>query len=299
MDAKIEIEHWARSGKALDPELANYEIWNSLVQAYSNMSLTVPGDKLVALSGLAKRFMAILDDTYVAGMWRRHLDKSLCWFADLEGQATDPTTCRPATYRAPTWSWAATDMPIYIQTHCEGILKIAVVDVVLQHPTSDTTGVVTSGSLTLMGHLRPMQLKQRYHEAFAQVVGPERGWNSYYISINGPLNSPKKEPQDLGRRAMLILLDSPPQDDDAFHVDNLANNLYYMVCWVPARNSKHVQILLLRLVDTDKKLYERIGVASSYSKEEHEVLLADIDEEVKQRLPCLNYQNGLHTIRII
>jgi hypothetical protein len=29
------------------------------------------------------------------------------------------------------------------------------------------------------------------------------------------------------------------------------------------------------------------------------MLLAELDEEIKSSLPCLRYENGLHTIRII
>jgi hypothetical protein len=55
-------------------------------------------------------------------------------------------------------------------------------------------------------------------------------------------------------------------------------------------------LLLLRLLDPQKKLYERLGTAMISIDTESAVEWTDIDEEIKQRLPCLDYQDGLHTI---
>jgi hypothetical protein len=252
-------------------------------------SLTVPGDRLVALSGLAKRFMAILDDTYVAGMWRRYLENSLCWFAISVEPVLDSSTYSPATYRAPTWSWPAADMAIYMETQCDGIMQIKVVDMQLQHATSDTTGVVTGGWLDLMGQLRPMRLYQQ----------SRRLRQSYYILINGCVIKSLEEDEESESKGMSIHFDTLPEEYDAFRVDSLANNLYCMICRTPSGDWDYVQLLLLRLVDPEKKLYERLGTAMVSIDTGCATEWTDINEEIKQRLPCLDYQNGLHTIRII
>lgn len=64
------------------PDLSNSSFighisWNRIVSTYTQCNLTVPSDKLVALSGVAKEMKTILKDWYVAGMWRRHLEFSL------------------------------------------------------------------------------------------------------------------------------------------------------------------------------------------------------------------------------
>ena len=66
---------------------------------YTNMDLSVPSDKLIALSGIAKHIMPHTGDTYVAGMWRKSLGTHLFWIT-----LPDPRTSRPQVYRAPTWS---------------------------------------------------------------------------------------------------------------------------------------------------------------------------------------------------
>jgi hypothetical protein len=52
-------------------------MWNAIVRTYSRTALTVAGDKLIALSGIAKRMIPTMDNEYVAGMWREHLESAL------------------------------------------------------------------------------------------------------------------------------------------------------------------------------------------------------------------------------
>ncbi|KAH6853261.1 hypothetical protein B0I37DRAFT_2902 [Chaetomium sp. MPI-CAGE-AT-0009] len=61
-------------GQATSPDNVPWyeirEMWNYLVMEYTTYDLTVPSDKLIAISGIAKRVaMDIQEDKYVAGMW--------------------------------------------------------------------------------------------------------------------------------------------------------------------------------------------------------------------------------------
>jgi hypothetical protein len=80
--------------------------WAGVVWSYTLRHLTKPSDRLPALSGLAKQYQEILDDEYVAGLWKKSLlQGGLLWQA--VGGARD---CKPtAVYRAPSWSWACLD----------------------------------------------------------------------------------------------------------------------------------------------------------------------------------------------
>ncbi|KAJ4986122.1 heterokaryon incompatibility protein [Stagonosporopsis vannaccii] len=73
--------------------------WYELVEDYTSRSLTVATDKLVAFSGLAKRFGGGRKQ-YCAGIWNTDLPAALLW------QVKDYTATRPA-YLAPSWSWAS------------------------------------------------------------------------------------------------------------------------------------------------------------------------------------------------
>jgi hypothetical protein len=80
-----------------------HEIWNGIVRAYSQSALTKSSDKLIALAGLASYFQEVLQDDYLAGLWRSTLTWDLLW-KRLTGSAS-----RPSTYRGPSWSWASID----------------------------------------------------------------------------------------------------------------------------------------------------------------------------------------------
>lgn len=96
--------------------------WTGLVSEYSQRKLTVEQDKLSALAGLARTYAAKTGDTYLAGLWHGSLGLSLCWRVytreeiveigceeHSQGQRYGRTLSKlkvPATYCAPSWSWA-------------------------------------------------------------------------------------------------------------------------------------------------------------------------------------------------
>ncbi|SPO07796.1 uncharacterized protein DNG_10491 [Cephalotrichum gorgonifer] len=73
--------------------------WLALLSEYGGRRLTYPEDRLPAISGVAKDFAALLDDEYLAGMWKSSLVRCLGW------QAIRCTA--PSEYCAPSWSWAS------------------------------------------------------------------------------------------------------------------------------------------------------------------------------------------------
>jgi len=81
--------------------------WRAIVAEYTKLSLTDQFDKLPALAGLVKDMHSLFPYRYVAGLWYETLAKDLLWLQ--KGGPSD----RPTTYRAPSWSWASTDKPVY------------------------------------------------------------------------------------------------------------------------------------------------------------------------------------------
>jgi len=97
-----------------------------------------------------------------------------------------------------------------------------------------------------------------------------------------------------------VMLDTPPPSNSAFDEDNLQQRLFYMLGGV-ARGQESVSLLLLRVVDANGGIFERLGCCRQSTPIEglQDKLLADIEEDVKRTLPCLHDVDGLHTIRII
>lgn len=92
---------------------ASLQIWCDLVQAYTRTNLTKQSDKLIAFSGVAELVKKLYheaetprpNDSYVAGIFERHLIPMLEWHTRRFPGATS----RHRDYRAPTWSWASID----------------------------------------------------------------------------------------------------------------------------------------------------------------------------------------------
>lgn len=82
-----------------------YYIWYDAVSVYSDRRLTFAFDKLPALAGVASRVHAITKDQYLAGHWRRELERSLFWRTKMNFWDNHPG--RVKEYRAPSWSWAS------------------------------------------------------------------------------------------------------------------------------------------------------------------------------------------------
>lgn len=141
-------------------DVEGYELWRHIVTDYCQRSLTYPfKDKFVALSGVAEKMARLLADSYTAGFFTRTLPWSLLWKISRSDQ-TDVASWSVEPYRAPSWSWAKVDGPVYFPMRREedltardspgdfAILKdvhITLVD------NSNQFGQVGSATLTLWG----------------------------------------------------------------------------------------------------------------------------------------------------
>ena len=91
------------------PSTVNPDDWCQTVSIYSRAKLTYGTDKLMAISGVARKFQERTPDQYLAGLWRRNIGRQLCW-RKHEPNGTHESDSTP--YRAPSWSWASTDCPV-------------------------------------------------------------------------------------------------------------------------------------------------------------------------------------------
>jgi hypothetical protein len=252
-----------------------YDIWWGLVKVYTKTRLTNPLDKLVALSGVAKQMSLLLQDTYVAGMWRSTLESDIRWYTVY----AEP---RPTVYRAPSWSWASVDGAVMPGNFAEMLAHI--VDVDIRHATEDSTGLITSGWLDLRGQLKRVVLSD------AEKLGQNDSWHEIIIPLSSGLQITAS-----------VLPDVEPFKDQVI-VDDSGNGRLF--CMPIAKGHKgDPWMLLLRVVDAQKGVFQRFGLASLYDLPNgagysHQ-LLEDMGEESEAELPCLEYRNGLHTIRII
>ncbi|KAJ2982233.1 hypothetical protein NQ176_g1521 [Zarea fungicola] len=95
-------EHFRRRCLDEDPRSR----WCALVYDYAQYSSNCREDKLMALANVARAFRRLVDDEYIAGLWRKSLPDSLFWRS---------MKCKPSAGQdAPSWSWASVDGPVAI-----------------------------------------------------------------------------------------------------------------------------------------------------------------------------------------
>ncbi|USP82144.1 HET-domain-containing protein [Curvularia clavata] len=78
--------------------------WSSILQHYTKLRITVPGDRLVAVAGLAKERYRVSGVPYYAGLWADKMIGEMLW------QVADRPSAEGPAVRltiAPTWSWAS------------------------------------------------------------------------------------------------------------------------------------------------------------------------------------------------
>lgn len=140
------------SGKLIDP----YYVWNKVLIAYARSALTNEGDKLVAISAVAKLIQTMAKDEYLAGMWRRYLEYHLLWYTDQQ----DTSRQRPEKYVAPSWSWASMKGRIapYVYIRPDVPTMIQILDARVERISSDMMGQVSGGYLKLRGWLKKFSI---------------------------------------------------------------------------------------------------------------------------------------------
>jgi Heterokaryon incompatibility protein (HET) len=154
--------------------------WSAIVSAYSKAQLTFAKDKLIALSGVATYFRELAGgDQYVAGMWRRNLERQLCWRTTPlwpEPAKDKPIACN---YRAPSWSWASSDHPIDWRLHTIGnaldpkpnqncLLRI--MDVDLRTKSDNPQGPLQDAMLHIWGALLPASIESVEHGGYGGII---------------------------------------------------------------------------------------------------------------------------------
>ncbi|KAK2035339.1 heterokaryon incompatibility protein [Colletotrichum zoysiae] len=94
-----------KTGEKIEP----YERWHLVVSGYTCLNLTNASDMLPALSGLAHETAELVDDTFLAGLWKNNLEQDLMWRVDAVAEwRHERARILKRGWVAPSWSWAST-----------------------------------------------------------------------------------------------------------------------------------------------------------------------------------------------
>jgi hypothetical protein len=76
----ISLKNWPE-------EFEGTDFWIDVVQTYGRCSITKPGDGLIAIAGVAKSLQPLINDEYLAGLWKKDLPHNLVWpLVNVEGE---------------------------------------------------------------------------------------------------------------------------------------------------------------------------------------------------------------------
>ncbi|KAJ8113240.1 hypothetical protein OPT61_g4595 [Boeremia exigua] len=145
---------------------AVWTAWHRIVEQYSSRKLTMPGDKLPAISGIASKIRKATHSEYIAGLWKNNLAFDLLW------QRTTPALSDEdfhalETWRAPSFSWSSLNAPVTYYTPddddratCFSNITLVAYDVI---PTGlNVLGTVSDATLTIRGRTNVATISGKY-----------------------------------------------------------------------------------------------------------------------------------------
>lgn len=264
-------------------------LWTCLVQEYTACDLTVPSDKLVAISGIAKHIAALLQDRYVVGMWRACLQGQLLW--RVRNSHFYGKTSRPAEYRAPSWSWASIDGPVAPGSQLLKHSLIKVEEVHLEYLTDDVYGAVTRGWIRLRGALRQLQLVR-----ISPKTNRHSQWDMFLEGVKVVEPAMGKAISAYPLEVCLDLFHTGFEEENA---NNMLFAMFARKLMVPQGVAGGLAMLLLRVVEKEKAIFERIGFARVPDLTTTELLLKAERPTDAPAIPCLDERDGMHSICII
>lgn len=276
----------------LQPQVHAFELWKRVVEVYSRTRLTDAGDKLIALSGIARLMSSRIGSEkmpakYVAGLWRPHLESQLLWKVEPVFNPRENTFehygLRPKPYRAPSFSWAAIDTEqghgITYGEVTDKEIYIRIEEAFVKPKSQDPFGMVEASRLTLWGKLRRIRLIRRDKGRFCwtlvdrEELALEEHTNIYLDSVP----------------------DTPFDTDDVYCLPTAKGG------YLGTGDSTYIFCLLLRLANFEGAIFERIGFTKLSlwaDKETHRHIL-----EVEPRdidLPHTGYsEDGEHRFVLV
>lgn len=90
-------------------------VWHNLVEQFTSRALTVPSDRLPAISGLSNalgRSQRYSQSDYIFGMWKQIFFFDLCWIVIQTPESTGTEEVKMPHPHVPSFSWASVNCPI-------------------------------------------------------------------------------------------------------------------------------------------------------------------------------------------
>lgn len=172
--------------------------WYDLIQVYSRRSLTIPQDRLPAVSAISRRLASIFQDEYWCGLWKSEAPWELLWHAREPILSFADERNHEDRENEPSWSWVAVSQEIGVVFEWERERRGFKIDddfEILSHSAQyisaeDPYGAVTAGQLKVRGLVRPAPFALQ--QCYSTVGGGGPTW-----TLNP--DTPRSSEEDSGR----------------------------------------------------------------------------------------------------
>lgn len=125
--------------------------WESILREYSQRQLSREEDRLPALAGLAARYAQATGNTYLAGLWREDLPRSLLWIMshiyDWQERTSQST---------PSWTWASlsrSSCSFFFLPYEDFTPKASIDSVFCWYNPPDSSAAIEKGWIDIDGHI--------------------------------------------------------------------------------------------------------------------------------------------------
>jgi hypothetical protein len=126
--------------------------WHSLIRNYTNRTLSVPTDRILAISGVAERYGKVFQSKHFAGLREFAFPFALLW-------RIRSLTRKPLAYQGPSWSWTSINGEVsYADANFrrKEEARLELIGCQLELTNRDAPyGAVRCGRLTVRGRMLP------------------------------------------------------------------------------------------------------------------------------------------------
>lgn len=263
--------------------------WSVLIADYSKCELTFNKDKLVALYGLvsALESKGLARGRYWAGIFEADLPYCLLWTRAAMDKARWPRV-RPDNYRAPSWSWASLDCPIWTEW-ASGTAESPLVSLCEVKGDDITSSTGSQLSICIVGPVTKANItrKRAWVEAFGRGVERVQGISYSVGHILSPMN-PEHNGENVGTAPEVTKFWDDPWNDVIFDDLDEANlekdvwlaPIYECEKWTEGSDAG-MRLLGLLLEEVKTDLFRRIGAFSIGHRS---------DQDALKQLPALAYE---------
>lgn len=162
--------------------------WRDFIHSYSGYKLTKESDIFVALQGIVQDIFAdTLQDQLIGGLSEQHLMQELCWRSCVEQHGSSKPH-RTAKWRAPSWSWASTKVPVEIpclSLECEEF-RYDMAKLVNWHAPAKPSGELIEAELWVECRLLCVEARQEGWHATMTFEGVEKTFEETGIYMDDP-----------------------------------------------------------------------------------------------------------------